>query len=584
MIYINNLCIFDETGLTMRILLLLFLIISFNSFSQDLSVINCLSGSKDDYIVQNVPFDKDKQLMVIETYSKDGFYIDGSSDTLHPDTYLICMDNSGLVIWKNRLDSFNRARFTVIDDSIILIAAIDYKYSRDVVTQYYNKDGIATSPIYHIKNITTFINSGYVGSIVANIIQKGNSYILECQHLSFYTYYGMFIPNTVYDIIYCKNDTLVKSIPDTTQMPLSITYSPLVYDTIKKFVLVNNFNNLIAFNFDLSNPIDYSSQNLWFVKNVFFSNNIIWKDEGNDTNSITTRYKINLINNQIDTLILEDKLFYLNSNYYISKVDSIYYLHDINNDYTNQLLHFSLSDSVLDMRLISYSDTLSIFLVKFWINNQYNYKLLFIKDNIVQWYKTLNDFGLRATNMDNILYSPIYYLPEKNKLFININEIDSFYSYGVGDYFYQIDLITHDTKFILSTNGSNKFIYTYQNNIYAIINGIYENACHYTNNDIVLLQIEKDVANYISEKSNIDFRLFPNPTNNTINISFSSLNNIKNPTLNVIDITGKIISQTVLPNNTLQHIIDVSKFPIGMYFIQIDVEDLQLTKKFQVIH
>jgi hypothetical protein len=81
-----------------------------------------------------------------------------------------------------------------------------------------------------------------------------------------------------------------------------------------------------------------------------------------------------------------------------------------------------------------------------------------------------------------------------------------------------------------------------------------------------------------------DFVLFPNPTNNTINIQFNILQIIENAVLKIMDISGRIVYNTILKNEP-QHTIDVHQLPDGMYFLQIDdAKDLHQIKKFQVIH
>lgn len=80
-----------------------------------------------------------------------------------------------------------------------------------------------------------------------------------------------------------------------------------------------------------------------------------------------------------------------------------------------------------------------------------------------------------------------------------------------------------------------------------------------------------------------DFLLFPNPSNNAIQIKYTGSINEESFIVKIIDISGQIILQTMFDELQSQ-LIDVHYFPTGMYFLQVDAKDFHLTKKFQVIH
>jgi len=92
----------------------------------------------------------------------------------------------------------------------------------------------------------------------------------------------------------------------------------------------------------------------------------------------------------------------------------------------------------------------------------------------------------------------------------------------------------------------------------------------YTGNDgaafsIDAVKIKATPASAINElKANVS--ISPNPTNGIINVSSD-----KNYTVDVIDITGRIISSTEMMNNRVS--IDISENPVGMYFVRLNSEE-----------
>ena len=73
----------------------------------------------------------------------------------------------------------------------------------------------------------------------------------------------------------------------------------------------------------------------------------------------------------------------------------------------------------------------------------------------------------------------------------------------------------------------------------------------------------------------VEFTLYPNPTVNDINITFDNPTN-ENITFNIFDMSGRMVKQGNLFNNR----IDVSNLNRGTYFINLNVANEIMTKKF----
>lgn len=78
----------------------------------------------------------------------------------------------------------------------------------------------------------------------------------------------------------------------------------------------------------------------------------------------------------------------------------------------------------------------------------------------------------------------------------------------------------------------------------------------------------------LNENTLSNISIYPNPTDNTLNIS--NTGNINIETLKVIDVTGKILLEQ--QSNTSQ--IDVQKLPAGMYFLEITANGAKQYTKF----
>ncbi len=85
----------------------------------------------------------------------------------------------------------------------------------------------------------------------------------------------------------------------------------------------------------------------------------------------------------------------------------------------------------------------------------------------------------------------------------------------------------------------------------------------------------------INENNNLDFSIdvFPNPTNDFINIIFSE-NFEENINLQVHDITGKLlVSKKLFKENS----VDFTSYPLGTYFISFINSDNQIIKTGKII-
>ena len=86
------------------------------------------------------------------------------------------------------------------------------------------------------------------------------------------------------------------------------------------------------------------------------------------------------------------------------------------------------------------------------------------------------------------------------------------------------------------------------------------------------------------EKTIQEVNLFPNPTNNTLNVVFELANN-SDVKMMVMNLTGKLVEMRdlKLEEGTQQFKIDVNRFDGGVYFLHLVTNDERISKKFIVV-
>ena len=87
------------------------------------------------------------------------------------------------------------------------------------------------------------------------------------------------------------------------------------------------------------------------------------------------------------------------------------------------------------------------------------------------------------------------------------------------------------------------------------------------------------------EKTIQQVNLFPNPTNNILNVAFELTNN-SDVKMMVMSLTGQIVEMRdlKLEEGTQQFKIDVNRFDSGVYFIHLITNDERISKKFIVVN
>jgi len=80
-------------------------------------------------------------------------------------------------------------------------------------------------------------------------------------------------------------------------------------------------------------------------------------------------------------------------------------------------------------------------------------------------------------------------------------------------------------------------------------------------------------------ESNYSIDIFPNPSNSIINIKSSEISNTKVEILIHSSVGELLYSKSLDINNDLNQSIDISAFPIGIYFIQIKFDENNIYKK-----
>ncbi|MEZ5046492.1 MAG: T9SS type A sorting domain-containing protein [Chitinophagaceae bacterium] len=85
------------------------------------------------------------------------------------------------------------------------------------------------------------------------------------------------------------------------------------------------------------------------------------------------------------------------------------------------------------------------------------------------------------------------------------------------------------------------------------------------------------------EKSNIEFTVYPNPANNSIDVKLQS-NIVAKGKINLLDMNGKIVSHINTQNNLTTYQLDTTNLPDGQYIIQIINNNKTTSKKIIINH
>ncbi len=76
------------------------------------------------------------------------------------------------------------------------------------------------------------------------------------------------------------------------------------------------------------------------------------------------------------------------------------------------------------------------------------------------------------------------------------------------------------------------------------------------------------ITTNINENNKCSFKIFPNPTENYLQIKYD--NNYLVKTIQILDVTGKIVKQTSITNKEKKQYINISSLKSGIYFIKIN--------------
>jgi len=104
---------------------------------------------------------------------------------------------------------------------------------------------------------------------------------------------------------------------------------------------------------------------------------------------------------------------------------------------------------------------------------------------------------------------------------------------------------------------------------------VFHSDGYVTQEGVILDNLRVEGTLSTAEFEQNSFRIYPNPSNNVFNIDFNSFNEFE---FEVFDITGKtIINKNKISSSAYQ--LDMSNFSLGMYFINLTVNNKTATKK-----
>jgi hypothetical protein len=76
---------------------------------------------------------------------------------------------------------------------------------------------------------------------------------------------------------------------------------------------------------------------------------------------------------------------------------------------------------------------------------------------------------------------------------------------------------------------------------------------------------------------NLEASIYPNPAKQIVNVSIPSISGKEQVVVSIIDMTGKVVSTTTIVGNNTQ--LDLSSFNKGLYFINLNINGVSVTKK-----
>ncbi len=133
---------------------------------------------------------------------------------------------------------------------------------------------------------------------------------------------------------------------------------------------------------------------------------------------------------------------------------------------------------------------------------------------------------------------------------------------------------TTDPLVILSKN------YDYYDNInYGVINTSDFLTSPNLDQDCIELVTSVFGKNNKQTLSSVEARVFPNPASNFVNLIFDNLNNSKDLTIEIVNTMGKQYFISQINGSTNIQNIDVSEYPKGVYFCNIQNGHNRITKK-----
>lgn len=98
--------------------------------------------------------------------------------------------------------------------------------------------------------------------------------------------------------------------------------------------------------------------------------------------------------------------------------------------------------------------------------------------------------------------------------------------------------------------------------------------------------VDKEIEEIVEvEKTIQELNLFPNPTNNMLNVAFELTNN-SDVKMVVMSLTGQMVEMRdlKLEEGTQQFKVDVNRFDSGIYFIHLITNDERISKKFTIVN